>query len=636
MSQQINKIGKSKVVVFASAFLMIVSISGCGLFSKKKAAAQKNPEVVSGEVVVQTSDKSTLKQLMSEYKVVSIDETQGVYSLLGTSLRGNEVKEAERISKMKGISFAEPNFVRQLNQLAPPRDPKWLGLWGLKNYGQDSANTVGGLNGADIQAQEAWKTTTGSKEIVVAVIDTGIDYTHPDLASNMWVNEKEKNGVPGVDDDGNGYTDDLYGWNFVSDLEEAPSYGKPGNPDPMDDQGHGTHCSGTIGAVGNNGIGVVGVNWNVRLMALKFLSASGGGNSRDLYRALQYAANQGVDVINASFGGGAPSKLELMALQNLTQKGVLFVAAAGNDGANINADQTPQFPAAYPIDGILAVAATDNRDQLASFSNYGSESVDLAAPGVAILSTFPTNAQLMKDEGIAEPYTAWSGTSMATPHVAGAAALVLAANPTLRKNPIELKKRLMQTTDYLPQLAGRVMSGGRLNLARAVQGGETTFTLRGNWKEEALSLKTPAYPTTKLDQVWAIQKKGVKALQLHLAYSNLDESLDLATLFDGSFRKISALPMFTQDIWLPAIQGDTAYLMFSNAMVSVQKYKGLEKVEDPEKISESEKGFCLQETVEGKVQWSCHLFHPPGKPFANFGSDSIVIDKIRYLEGEIQ
>ncbi|MBP0018453.1 MAG: S8 family serine peptidase [Cyanobacteria bacterium SBLK] len=316
-------------------------------------------------------------------------------------------------------------------------DPSFNRLWGLNNTGQ-----TGGRFDADIDAPEAWQHQKGSKSVVVAVIDTGGDYRHQDLAANTWRNTREIAGN-GIDDDRNGFVDDVYGYDFRNN-----------DGDPMDDHGHGTHVAGTIGAVGNNNIGVVGVNHNVSLMHLKFLGANGSGSTLDAVRAVKYATQMGADVINASFGGGGYSKALADAILQAHNAGTVFVAAAGNNRSNN--DTRPYYPTNYTAPNVISVAATDHNDRLASFSNYGRTTVDLGAPGVNILSTTPGNRYGYK-----------SGTSMAAPHVAGAAALLLAENPNL--TPTQIKDILMKTTDSVSDLQGKTVTGGRLNLNRALQ-----------------------------------------------------------------------------------------------------------------------------------------------------------------------
>lgn len=323
-----------------------------------------------------------------------------------------------------------------------PNDSDFSRLWALNNVGQG-----GGTPDADIDAPETWEAVTGSRDVVVAVIDTGIDYTHPDLWANMWTNPGEIAGN-GIDDDGNGFVDDVYGYDFAN-----------GDSDPMDDEGHGTHVAGIIAAAGNNGQGVAGVNWVGSLMALKFLDEEGSGTTSDAVLAVNYATLMrtaygiNVRVTNNSWGGGNFSQALHDAIQAAGDAGILFVVAAGNEGADL--DRQPRYPPAYQLSNIVVVAATDRNDQLARFSNFGAGTVDLAAPGVGIYSTTP-----------GDHYAWFDGTSMATPYVAGTAALLWSAVPNA--TAAEVRSALLGGVDRLPSLEGLVASAGRLNARGAL------------------------------------------------------------------------------------------------------------------------------------------------------------------------
>jgi subtilisin family serine protease len=281
-------------------------------------------------------------------------------------------KVIERLEANPNVEYAEPNYIYSINLI--PNDPFFNQLWGLNNTGQ-----TGGTFDADIDAPEAWDIQTGVNIVVVGVIDTGIDYTHEDLSANMWINPIEI--LDGIDNDGNGYIDDIYGINAIT-----------GSGNPMDDNGHGSHVAGTIGAVRNNGRGISGVSNNVKIMALKFLGSNGSGNTADAIECIQYVLdmkNKGMNirVTNNSWGGGGFSQSLYDAIKALRDNNILFAAAAGNSSSDN--DSKPFYPASYDLENIISVAATDHNDNLASFSNYGSTSVDVAAPGVNILSTLP-------------------------------------------------------------------------------------------------------------------------------------------------------------------------------------------------------------------------------------------------------
>lgn len=336
------------------------------------------------------------------------------------------------------IRYAEPDYI--VRSFLEPDDTFYLdgSLWGLLNTGQN-----GGTSGSDISAPEGWDIRTDAAEVVVGIIDTGIRTSHEDLSPNLWINPAETD--DDIDNDGNGYIDDLHGINAIRL-----------SGDPLDDQGHGSHVAGTIGADGNNGAGVTGVAWNVRLMALKFLSSSGGGAVSDAILCIGYGVDNGADILSNSWGGSAYSRALHDAVEQARDAGVLFVVAAGN--ASTDNDIVPVFPGSLPVDNVVTVASTDRNDALSSFSSFGQGSVDLAAPGSAILS-----AGIDSDDD----YATLNGTSMATPHVSGALALLRAEFPGDAYG--QLINRLYRGTDPLPALAeGIVATEGRLNLAGAL------------------------------------------------------------------------------------------------------------------------------------------------------------------------
>jgi len=344
------------------------------------------------------------------------------------------------------VEYAEPNYDIELDEvegpLVPilPHDPQFNDQWALANSGQR-----GGKQGADISATLAWATTTGTDKVVVAVLDSGVDYTHEDLIQNMWLRPAS---MAPYQDKELGTIDDEHGYNAIDNAS-----------DPMDQNGHGTHCAGIIGAEGENNIGIAGVNWKVQIMPLKFMNAGGFGTTKDAIEAINYVidrkkAGVNVRVISASWGSTQRSRALGDVIRKAYENDILFVAAAGN--STTNNDRMPHYPSSYDVPNVVSVAALDRHDELAKFSNYGVKSVAIAAPGVDILSTWLGNA-----------YEEKSGTSMATPVISGVAALILAENPRLSVD--ELKKKLLASTDPIVALKGKTVTGGRINAAKALE-----------------------------------------------------------------------------------------------------------------------------------------------------------------------
>lgn len=450
-------------------------VIGLGLFVVILSAAlqaPKKPEFVPGQILVKFRpdiSAQAMESAMLEVKaqrVAAFSEIRVQQLILGEDIKVEEA--VKKLAALPNVEYAEPNYI--YHTMGRPDDPNFSQLWGMDNTGQ-----TGGTVGADIKALSAWDITTGNGTVLVGVIDTGVDFTHEDLAMNIynnpgedaWSNPNDPSTGNKVDDDGNGKVDDWKGWNFIAN-----------NNNSYDDNMHGSHCAGTIGAIGNNGKGVAGVNWTVKIMPLKFLDSGGSGDTSDAVDAIIYAANMGVKILSNSWGGGGYSQALKDAIDYANSKGVLFVAAAGNDGTNN--DVSPNYPSNYDSPNVLAVAASDDKDQRALWgsgggeddepcgfvcsnamaatpgSNYGKNTVDLAAPGKGILSTVPGNS-----------YRSLSGTSMATPHVAGAAALLLAKSSGL--TPLDLKNYLMNSVDKLPAFKDITVSGGRLNVYTALQ-----------------------------------------------------------------------------------------------------------------------------------------------------------------------
>ncbi|MBA2341559.1 MAG: S8 family serine peptidase, partial [Pyrinomonadaceae bacterium] len=484
------------MLVFSLTFLLIASSA---LFPASLAAPQDSDslaslnnrtnkvkssraEFVPGEILVRfrteetaASKERAIAPLRANNQEIALDVQQFEGSEIIEGLRVAHVAPEqtldaiEALNKRADVLYAEPNYIRRKDSV--PNDPSFGSLWGLRNTGQVGFNDLTGTSepgkpDADIDADEAWDITTGSRSVVVGVIDEGIDINHVDLQANIWRNPGETPGN-GRDDDGNGFVDDVNGWDFYHN--DASVYDGPGtfteDGQQIEKDSHGTHVAGTIGAVGNNGVGVVGVNHQVSIMSLKILGAGATdtrapSSVRTTVAAYNYAEKMkrdfGINIraVNNSYGGGGKSQTELLAIKALGDVGILFVASAGNDTENN--DAIAHYPSNYDAPNLLAVAATDRFDNLASFSDFGANTVTVGAPGRSILSTTPNNT-----------YSLFSGTSMASPHVTGAAALLCAAYPNLSVK--QLRDVLLLSGDIIPSLAGKVYSYRRMNVNNALR-----------------------------------------------------------------------------------------------------------------------------------------------------------------------
>jgi large repetitive protein len=355
------------------------------------------------------------------------------------------------ISILRGsskIQYVEKNYEVSINSATQPNDPYYPSQWALNNPGGNGA-----VADADIDAPEAWALYSPTSQVIVAVIDTGVEYTHPDLNGSIWINSAEdlnkdgkctKTDKNGKDEDANGYFDDCAGWDWANR-----------DNDPLDDNGHGTHVSGVIAARSDNGFGIAGIvgQGSAKIMPLKFLRRNGSGYTSDAIKAIEYSIQKGAKISNNSWGGGGYSQALSDAINLYQQAGGLFVVAAGNDGRNN--DSIASYPASYNLDNIVVVASTTNADKLSSFSNYGATAVDLAAPGSNIISTVTRGS-----------FATYSGTSMATPHVSGVAALILSQNPAL--SWIDVKAKLLSSVRKVNSLTGYTATGGVVNAQNAL------------------------------------------------------------------------------------------------------------------------------------------------------------------------
>jgi subtilisin family serine protease len=402
-------------------------------------------QAVANEVLVKFHTSGNIAQAEQEADIDSDEEIGGIGVRLFHSRSKDVATLLAELKARPDVAYVEPNYI--IHADLTPNDPSFSSLWGLQNTGQVIGGQTG-TPGADISATSAWDISTGSRANVVAVVDTGIDYNHADLAANVW-------SAP------TSFTVTIGGQNITCAAGTHGFNAITNTCDPLDDNNHGSHCSGTIGAVGNNGVGVAGVNWTASIMGAKFLNSSGSGTTANAINAIEFTiqakqvfgANANVRVLSNSWGGGGFSQALLDEINKANTNNMLFVAAAGNNGSNN--DSAPFYPASYTAPNVVAVAATDNRDQIASFSNFGATSVDLGAPGVNVLSTT-----------IGNTYSFFSGTSMATPHVSGAAALVLSV---CSLDTAALKSNLLNNVDPIPALSGITVTGGRLNVDNAIR-----------------------------------------------------------------------------------------------------------------------------------------------------------------------
>jgi subtilisin family serine protease len=416
----------------------------------------EGPQYVPDEILVKfkpTLSEQTIKATITAYQSKKLKRISriDVYKIqIQKSTTLEETLYALR--RNPDVEYAEPNYITYVAET--PNDPLFEYQYALSNPGSGPPGSPQEKERPDIKATAAWEETKGDEDIIIAVLDTGVDYNHEDLAAKIWINQPEYNGVNGIDDDGNGYTDDIYGYDFVND-----------DGDPMDDNAHGTHVAGIAAAETDNGIGIAGVAWNCKILPAKIMDDQGEGVYSDMSEAIIWAADNGAHVINLSLGGDFPSQTLENALKIAYDKNIVIVAAAGNDAGAVI------YPAAYD-DYCLAVAATDDNDSRWVWSNFGPE-IDVAAPGVDILSLVPSwfPGQVPPWDPGDIPY-GWigDGTSMATPHVAGLAALIKSVKPWLTAS--EIMNVIRYTADDVNSAnnLGRddYIGYGRINMKKAL------------------------------------------------------------------------------------------------------------------------------------------------------------------------
>jgi subtilisin family serine protease len=451
---------------FGIAMTKLLLVIGISAIIPLKANAQATPAVpqssnasqqsatparVRGSLIVKfvaSADSAQIDAVLSGFGAERVTEYRLIPGLIHLRVPESAIQAVTTaLARNPLVEYVEFDYEVNSTQSVTPDDRFFADQWALLNSGQ-VVNRSSGLSGADIRATEAWGISTGGAGCLVAVIDSGMQIDHPDLAPNLWRNPKER--FDGKDTDGNGYVDDLHGWDFVDN-----------DNNPSDANGHGTHVSGTIAAASNNNTGVAGVAWTCQIMPLRFLDANGSGSISAAIKALEYALLNGVKISNNSWGGGGYNKSMYDMIKLAGERyDHLFVAAAGNSGAN--SDTSPMYPAAYNLPNIVSVAATDSRDRLASFSNFGVVSVDIGAPGVNILSTYTSGR-----------YAYLNGTSMAAPHVAGVAGLI--ANRYPQASYAEIALILLGSARPLSSLSGKVASGGMLNAYASLINADALF-----------------------------------------------------------------------------------------------------------------------------------------------------------------
>jgi thermitase len=522
---------------------------------------------VQGEIVVKfkagkgknfLSQKSTSKLGILAKREVAL--SYGSLSVLKVANDKSMTSVLASLNNNPDVEFAEPNYTYSVNPIkenaaltkklqrspftdftaSTPDDTDFGKLWGLRNTGSNEPKgTTAGIEGADVNALKAWDITKGSRAVKIAVIDTGVDYNHPDLKSNMWVNTKEIPGN-GIDDDKNGFIDDVYGYDFANN-----------DSNPMDGNGHGTHCSGTIGAVHNNRIGVSGVMGDVSIMAIKFLGDDGSGSLEAAIKAIDYATMMDVDLMSNSWGGGGRSEALLEAIKRASDKGIIFSAAAGNSSSNN--DTSPSYPASYDVPNMVSVAALTAQNTLASFSSYGRNSVHIAAPGHNILSSVPGGK-----------YDVYSGTSMATPHVSGVLGLLIAKEGRM---PHEMmRERLTMTGVPVGALRGKTQTASRIDAYNLLTDTRPEHTGPKNdaWKKQALDeVLESAHPYADNSSITkTISVPGAKYLRVKVAKYDLESGYDYLRIADGAGNTIEKVTGAGTNYTTEYIEGDTVTINF--------------------------------------------------------------------------
>lgn len=497
-------------------------------------------EQVPGEFIVKLKDDVSVKNFKNKNKNINKNILQNFASikkdfeisqhhyLLLKSNSSQKILTMEQLQNIADFAWVEPNYIYHIEGFedhlktniiqkqiqTTPQDALYSKLWGLSN-----------VNQTDISAEKAWDLEQGSKDIKIAIIDTGIDYNHEDLKNQIWTNDAELNGKEGVDDDQNGVIDDIHGAGFI----DGQSFGNP-----IDDHSHGTHCAGTI-AGEHNDIGVAGVMHQVTLVPVKFLSATGSGSTADAISAIQYATKIGVDIMSNSWGGGGYSKALEDAIKEAQKKGIIFVVAAGNNGSNN--DEAPSYPSSYNLDNVISVGAYGVDDKIAYFSNYGKKSVHVFAPGVGIVSSVLNNS-----------YKSYSGTSMATPHVAGVIGLYLSKFG--HQDPKLMRELLMRSTVKSAVFDGMAQSSGRVNAynllaqvyPRIVRPNEKTWkvkSLSGFFRSNNFEINSSYAPNTEIKFQYKVA--GAKFIRIVFDQFNIESNNSKLSIYDNTGKLVEII-----------------------------------------------------------------------------------------------
>jgi len=511
-------------------------------------ANAKEFPAVPGEYVVKLKSSSSIMSTRNMESVLGAHIKRMINTQEGLILVQRPVVETrdgaiQTLAHNPMVEYAEPNYIYRVNggSATLPTDGKLDKLWGMMNTGavyDGDEGSITGKAGIDIDAKRAWQIETGSHDVVVAVIDTGVNYRNPELEPNIFVNQAEKNGQTGVDDDANGFVDDIYGYDFAAK-----------DADPMDVYGHGTHVSGTIGAAANNGDGVVGVAWNVRILPVRFLGDDGSGNLADAVSSIDYATKMKANIMSNSWGGGGFSQALQDAITRAKDAGILFVAAAGNN-SNDN-DASPEYPASYPVDNVVSVAAIDPTGAVASFSNFGKTSVHLAGPGVNVLSYTMRGLE------------SWSGTSMATPHVTGVAVLLYSQD--MSQSYATIKQRLLASARPLTTLRGRVATAGLVNayyaLTNTVAPGDPNDPF--NWQKDAKTASTahPYAANTKQDYTFTVP--GATKVAVYFSKFDTEGGYDKVIVKNAAGTVIATMSGKLGETFSPVVDGDTIIMSFT-------------------------------------------------------------------------